>query len=103
MPANTVVVSRPSRWGNMVRIGQPLFVDPVDGSTTTREATRAEAVSLYRIGLKIALTKSPDARAALGQLRGKNLACWCRLDQPCHADTLLELANAPMKCDVPDA
>jgi len=27
------------------------------------------------------------------QLRGKNLACWCRLDQPCHADVLLDLAN----------
>ncbi|MDT7935250.1 MAG: DUF4326 domain-containing protein [Sphingomonadaceae bacterium] len=26
-------------------------------------------------------------------LRCKNLACWCPLDQPCHADVLLELAN----------
>lgn len=26
-------------------------------------------------------------------LRGKNLACWCALDKPCHADVLLELAN----------
>jgi hypothetical protein len=32
--------------------------------------------------------------ARLLDLRGKNLACWCRLDQPCHADVLLELANA---------
>lgn len=29
----------------------------------------------------------------LGELRGKNLACFCRLDQPCHADVLLEIAN----------
>ena len=27
------------------------------------------------------------------ELRGKNLACWCSLDQECHADVLLELAN----------
>jgi hypothetical protein len=27
------------------------------------------------------------------QLRGKNLACWCKPGQPCHADILLELAN----------
>jgi hypothetical protein len=27
-------------------------------------------------------------------LRGKNLACFCELDQPSHADVLLELANA---------
>jgi hypothetical protein len=26
-------------------------------------------------------------------LKGKDLACWCRLDQPCHADVLLEIAN----------
>ena len=31
--------------------------------------------------------------AALPSLRGKNLACWCPLDRPCHADVLLELAN----------
>ena len=26
-------------------------------------------------------------------LRGKNLACWCPFDQPCHADVLLKIAN----------
>jgi len=33
--------------------------------------------------------------SGLPSLRGKNLACWCPLDQPCHADVLLELANGP--------
>lgn len=28
----------------------------------------------------------------LPELRGKNLACWCALDKPCHADVLLEIA-----------
>jgi hypothetical protein len=33
-------------------------------------------------------------RAAIRrELRGKDLACWCRLGEPCHADVLLELAN----------
>jgi hypothetical protein len=27
------------------------------------------------------------------ELRGKNLACWCAADQPCHCDVLLELSN----------
>lgn len=37
------------------------------------------------------LPERPD----LSPLRGKDLACWCPLDgQPCHADTLIELANA---------
>lgn len=30
----------------------------------------------------------------LRDLRGRDLACWCPLDAPCHADVLLELANA---------
>jgi len=28
------------------------------------------------------------------ELRGKDLMCWCRLDHPCHADVLLEIANS---------
>src|ERR1700722_14127451 len=28
--------------------------------------------------------------ARLPELRGKNVACWCALDRPCHADVLLE-------------
>lgn len=31
-----------------------------------------------------------DARRTL---RGRSLACWCRLDAPCHADLWLEVAN----------
>lgn len=34
-----------------------------------------------------------EARDRLMGLRGKNLGCWCHLDQPCHADVLLKLAN----------
>ncbi|MDX0178660.1 DUF4326 domain-containing protein [Sinorhizobium meliloti] len=32
------------------------------------------------------------------ELRGKNLACWCRPGAPCHADVLLQVANRPL-CD----
>ncbi|QPG72649.1 DUF4326 domain-containing protein [Mycolicibacterium mucogenicum DSM 44124] len=72
-----------------------------------RWATRAEIVELFRRTLT-----EPD-RGMLGaypsgdgrfvrftvkdirrQLRGRDLACWCPLDQPCHADVLLEVANA---------
>lgn len=35
----------------------------------------------------------------LGELRGKNLACWCPLDQPCHVGVLLEMANAEQEDD----
>jgi hypothetical protein len=36
-------------------------------------------------------------------LRGKSLACWCAVtDRWCHADVLLELANAPQSCEATD-
>jgi len=35
----------------------------------------------------------------LGELRGHDLACWCPLGAPCHADVLLELANAPARSE----
>jgi hypothetical protein len=35
------------------------------------------------------------ANLPFSDLRGKNLACWCKLDAPCHCDVLLELANRP--------
>ncbi|MFK0288317.1 DUF4326 domain-containing protein [Streptomyces sp. NPDC090499] len=28
-------------------------------------------------------------------LAGRDLMCWCPLDQACHADVLLELVNTP--------
>jgi hypothetical protein len=33
----------------------------------------------------------PDVSTWLAPLRGKDLACWCPLDKPCHADVLLAL------------
>jgi hypothetical protein len=91
MPENTVKVDRSTKWGNPYVIG-----------------TREELASLFR---RLIAGETPEAprlvdqlnlreyRARIlrniDQLRGKNLACWCPLDQPCHADVLLELANAP--------
>jgi hypothetical protein len=83
MPANTVKVDRSTPWGNVYRVGM------------YRDFTAADAVSAFRHRLKENMHH--DARwitANIGALRGKNLACWCRPDQPCHADVLLEIANA---------
>jgi len=33
------------------------------------------------------------ALTGLPMLAGRNLACWCSLGKPCHADVLLEYAN----------
>ena len=80
MPENAVYVGRPTKWGN------PYLIS--DGHT------RQEAVDLYRGYWQSELALCSDNYADLEFLRGKDLACWCPLDQPCHADVLLELANA---------
>ncbi len=82
-----VVVSRPSKWGNP-------FSEALAGATRAdKPAVRAASVDRFRHALlagSLPFTQA-DVRA---ELRGKNLACWCPLDQPCHADVLLHVANA---------
>lgn len=93
------VVARPSRYGN------PFVLKPsaahgcwdvwrgralVDGGFPSKEAAARNAIKRYR-----ALIESDGVRRrAARELRGFNLACWCPPDQPCHADVLLEVANA---------
>lgn len=36
---------------------------------------------------------APTLDEIRAQLAGHDLVCWCAIDQPCHADVLLELAN----------
>lgn len=79
MPPNTVSVARPHLWGNPYRV--------------SAECTPAEAVAAYRRLVEDGAYR----RQHLHKLRGKNLACFCPLDQPCHADVLLELANSPQR------
>ena len=83
MPKNTVMVSRPSKWGN------PFLFHGL--TNEGREKARAESVRLYERNIGL-LTN-----AIVQELRGKNLACWCPLDKPCHADVLLRIANQPIR------
>ncbi|WP_324292388.1 DUF4326 domain-containing protein [Breoghania sp.] len=39
----------------------------------------------------------PSLETIRAELAGKNLACWCSLDGPCHGDVLLRLANSTPK------
>ncbi len=96
MPENTVAVSRgPGRkWGNPFRAGEFYNVaEEENGAVIDRRKchSAAEAVQMFREYMDYDM--SLDLVEALPELRGKNLACWCPLDQPCHADVLLELAN----------
>lgn len=82
MPENAIYVGRPSHHGNKYRVG-------LDGDA-------AECVRKFRADWEYGLSH-PLGRLllvkTLRDLSGKDLACWCPLDQPCHADVLLELAN----------
>lgn len=77
-PAGAVVVARPSRWGN------PFIISD--------RQTRQQAVDNYRTALLDGRLQNSIDRARR-ELGGRDLACWCPLDQPCHADVLLEVAN----------
>jgi hypothetical protein len=70
------VVSRPTRWGNP---------HPLD-------LGREEAVCRYRADL-LADRLRVSVADVKRELRGRDLACYCPLDEPCHADVLLEYAN----------
>lgn len=90
MPPNTIYVGRPTEYGNPYQIG--------------RDGSAAECVEKYRRDWLDTLRSArmhprhppmPFGKPVyLGPLKGKNLACFCRLDQPCHADILLEIANS---------
>jgi hypothetical protein len=91
MPMDTVVVTRGTKWGNPAIVNAR--VRPGSGGAHAPNfPTAEEAVDFFREYIK----HCPDLIAALPELRGKHLACWCGAGQPCHADVLLKLANKPI-------
>lgn len=86
MPPNAVYVGRPTIFGNPFGHGGRYSND---------------AVADYRLWLgpggenlfPSLVWERHWLLNALPRLRGKDLCCWCPLDQPCHADVLLEIAN----------
>lgn len=98
MPEGAVYVGRPTRWGNAWRVGSTGWTVRPGGlinRDTHPPLTHAEAVESYRHAEEaFAAGMTADERADwYAPLRGRDLACWCPLDQPCHADVLLEIAN----------
>jgi hypothetical protein len=106
MPPNTVYVGRPTRWGNPFWHAQRF--ESIDVAIRVYRAAvngifaPAEFKDMGDSAFHIACEDLNDwnkrfrggaENAARYELRGKDLACWCPLDQPCHADMLLEIAN----------
>ncbi len=94
MPENAVYVGRPSKWGNPYIVGRN-YADGEHDEIPYDNIDAETAVHWYReaIGERYPWMKF-TLEDIKSELRGKDLVCWCALDQPCHADVLLELANA---------
>lgn len=102
MPEGAIYVGRPGVWGNhflLHKVAKDWYCvtdqgAPVKGTYGTRRQAAKHAVSLF--AEYDLLAAGPTSRQAIRRaLAGKDLACWCPLDQPCHADVLLEIANRP--------
>ena len=96
MPADTIYVGRPTEFGNPFTVAEAkefhkLFGAPDDGETPAHTAVRWFREWLN--GEPVDRECRPPSRDKIKLLRGKNLACFCPLDHPCHADVLLQLAN----------
>lgn len=76
-PSGAVSVARGTRWGNPYMVG-------------VHAADNREAVELFTDYLGRNPQLVADARLMLA---GKPLMCWCRPDQPCHADVWLQVVN----------
>jgi hypothetical protein len=94
-----VSVTRPSRWVNHWRLRRQASLwivyrpdSCIEYTFQTHVTAIGECVALYRADL-LAGTASVSVRDVLDSLANKNLACWCDLKFPCHADTLLCVAR----------
>lgn len=74
IPKGSVYIGRPSIWGNPFAIG--------------KDGDREEVIRKFTKYLQ----NSPNLLAKLGELKGKDLVCWCS-PEACHGDILLEFAN----------
>jgi len=120
-PEGAVIVDRTTIFGNPWVVGAPggfwLPTYNVSGSKVGHLLTNADAVHLFRRGMEgrdFLRWMLPDTLNALGRadvrkllrahfarihanlpaLRGHDLCCWCGLGEDCHADHLMEIANA---------
>lgn len=107
MPENTISVTRPGEFGNPFIVGQWAKLGNGGNGFTylvcceEKYATNGfefidtpkKAVELYKEYLK----RYPLTESKLYKIRGKNLACWCKVGDPCHADVLLKIANHPQE------
>jgi hypothetical protein len=91
-PADAVVVARPTRWGNPYALAD---YTEESGAPVDKVVARERSVRDFRRDLLAGrLPGYPGVAEIRRDLGGRDLACWCPLGGPCHADVLLEIANS---------
>lgn len=102
MPLNTVSVTRPGKHGNPFFAGCGIgygYFDENMNPVNYNDRDPAQCVHMFRIRMREMKDWQPEEyETYIAPLRGKNLACFCKLGAPCHADVLLGLANPPLSC-----
>lgn len=107
MPTDAIYVGRPGKWGNPFVVAQEKgdngYKYSVRGSANhllgmhrTKAEAQRQAADLFELHTGPMGNYEIDGEALrqlVSALAGKDLACWCKLTDPCHADVLLELAN----------
>ena len=121
MPPNTVYVGRGSKWGNPFRVVQyhdkkwaiktdgserytTILINNTHATYNTKEEATKDAIKCYTLSLTPYTHDNGDNLIdfymSIAQvehikyyLKGKNLACWCDINEMCHADILLDIAN----------
>lgn len=88
MPENTVSVTRPGKWGNPFKVGDYIR-DPITGEVIKQLKSLDDVLTWYKNYLRYRMMHETIKR----ELKGKNLACFCKEGDPCHADILLKIAN----------
>lgn len=96
LPENTMLVGKGSSWASPFKAGELGVLHSNDGTRVVfLPADDEQALGMFRT-----LIEQPAMREkVVAGLKGKNLACWCPLDAPCHADVLLEAANSSSDAD----
>jgi hypothetical protein len=94
---DAVKVDRSTKWGNPFRIGCSVCSGSGRDFESRKIETRQDAVNAFEDMLSFPDRKFPADSEILSELKGRDLACWCPLDAPCHADVLLRYANSEEK------
>jgi hypothetical protein len=103
-PENTIVVARPSRWGNPFMVAEwglerslALFANTARGIWSPDPlAGEPDGAFVTAYAQHTAWTKrigGHPIEMARAELKGNNLACWCAINKPCHRNVLLAIAN----------